>query len=315
MNKGRQPDFKLIKERVPIGMVLSHYGVLGRMKRRGNRLYGVCPIHGSGNNPTQFQVKLDKGLWYCFGDCHKGGSIIDLVSAMENVTVKRAAELISEWFESSENSLIFSPDTFKNRGNTNNKKKSPLHIRLKLEPEHTYLQKARGVSRETAELFGMGFCRHGMMAGRVAIPLHDEDGLLMGYCGRSVDGTGPKYLFPPGIKKGRILYNYHRAKEHLATTGLIVVEGFFDLFHLYQSAGLRNVVALMGSHASSYQLDMLCRASKVVLIMDGDRAGRAGGQEIGCALKDKAEIRVVLLPEGKEPENLKKAEIDEILRN
>lgn len=98
-------------------------------------------------------------------------------------------------------------------------------------------------------------------------------------------------------------------KDNLEIKTLVVVEGFFDLFHLRQTAEASNVVALMGSHASLYQLGLLSEAKKLVLIMDGDEAGRKGDEQIASALKDKTELHSIQLPDGKEPEHLMRSEM------
>jgi len=65
------------------------------------------------------------------------------------------------------------------------------------------------------------------MQGRIAIPIHDDQGRLVAYCGRALGADAPRYRFPGGFQKGQVLFNYHRARatsEHQ----VIVVEGFFD---------------------------------------------------------------------------------------
>ena len=73
------------------------------------------------------------------------------------------------------------------------------------------------------------------MAGRVVIPIHDENGFLVAYAGRSVDQTDPKYRFPPRFRKSLVLSNLHRAAAE--GKSVIVVEGFFDCLNVYE-AGL-----------------------------------------------------------------------------
>jgi hypothetical protein len=75
--------------------VLARYGI--ELKGRGRTLKGPCPIHG-GSNPTQFAVDVNKGLWHCFGDCNRGGSIIEFVAAMEQVQARDAALKLASWF-------------------------------------------------------------------------------------------------------------------------------------------------------------------------------------------------------------------------
>lgn len=78
-------------------MVLSRYGVLDQLKRVGSQLSGCCPIH-DGTNPKQFVVHLTSNNWHCFGDCNRGGGVINLVALKERITARSAAQLLAEWF-------------------------------------------------------------------------------------------------------------------------------------------------------------------------------------------------------------------------
>ncbi|MFO0367502.1 MAG: toprim domain-containing protein [Acidobacteriota bacterium] len=81
--------------------------------------------------------------------------------------------------------------------------------------------------------------------------------------------------------------------------GLLVVEGFFDCVRVYQS-GFRNVVALMGCTISPPQIRQLHRAcSSVVLLLDGDPAGRKGADAIARGLDGKVDVAIVQLPDGR----------------
>jgi CHC2 zinc finger len=77
--------------------VLERYGILGDLKRIGSQHFGACPIH-RGSNKKQFVCDLEKNLWRCFGDCNRGGSTIRLVSEIEHIEIRAAAELIASWF-------------------------------------------------------------------------------------------------------------------------------------------------------------------------------------------------------------------------
>lgn len=91
-------DFQQIRQ-MPLTAVLERYGLLGQMKRIGAQLFSSCPIHrGSGKNKKQFVVDPAKNVWKCFGDCNRGGSTIELVSAIERIESRAAAELIARWF-------------------------------------------------------------------------------------------------------------------------------------------------------------------------------------------------------------------------
>jgi DNA primase len=118
---------------------------------------------------------------------------------------------------------------------------APLDFELQsLDPKHPYLYE-RGFTDETIEHFGTGFCNRGMLKGRIAIPLHDPQGQLVGYAGRItrddlVSEKCPKYLFPgerdrKGIllefRKSLLLYNAHRIEKPV--DHLFVVEGLSSL--------------------------------------------------------------------------------------
>ena len=89
-------DFQQIK-RVPLAAVLEHYGILRDLRRVGAQHVGCCPIH-HGTNKKQFVCDFSKNLWRCFGDCDRGGSTFELVSAIEGIEIREAARIIADWF-------------------------------------------------------------------------------------------------------------------------------------------------------------------------------------------------------------------------
>ena len=95
----------------------------------------------------------------------------------------------------------------------------------------------------------------GFLAGRCVIPIRNEQGRLVAYAGRAVDGQEPKYRFPAGFRKSQVLFNLDRAIE-TGDNNAIVVEGFFDALKVHQ-AGHPAVVALMGSSFSQRQSELL----------------------------------------------------------
>ena len=70
----------------------------------------------------------------------------------------------------------------------------------------------------------------GIFSGRLVIPIHSHLGELGAYCGRAVNGSEPRYRFPPGFAT-EILFNFHRAAA-AEKAAVIVVEGFFDCLKL-----------------------------------------------------------------------------------
>ena len=78
-------------------MVLDHYGWVRELKGTGNTVRSTCPIH-NGSNDKQFVVNIRKNTWCCFGDCRRGGSILELVASYEKIAIREAAVRIASWF-------------------------------------------------------------------------------------------------------------------------------------------------------------------------------------------------------------------------
>src|ERR1044072_2333225 len=159
----------------------------------------------------------------------------------------------------------------------------PLPFNLKdIDPTHPYLI-GRRIPEKMAKEFGIGFFPgRGSMAGRVVIPIHDREGRLVAYAGRSIDDSEPKYKFPAGFKKSIELYNLNRVLTlgDEDRNGVIVVEGFFDCIQVYTS-GFPNVIGLMGSTLSETQENVLAENFReAILLLDGDEAGRAATEDI-----------------------------------
>lgn len=193
---------------------------------------------------------------------------------------------------------------------------------LKLKEDHLYLKK-RGLKKDTIEYFGLGYCERGLLKGRIAIPIHNEKGQLIAYAGRVVDDKeigveNPKYKIPANFKKSLVVFNLHRVIEESKQLPLelILVEGFFDCFKVWQ-AGFRNVVALMGNWMSEEQEALIVKTvgsqGKVTLILDGDKAGREGSEDIIKRLISQVYLKAIFLKEGQEPDNLKEEEIKKLL--
>lgn len=341
MPKNQFVDFKAIKSAITMEQVLQHYGLLDRFKKSGDSLSGPCPIH-KGTNPTQFRVSICKNIWNCFSECKNGGNTLDFISRMEDVSIHAAAIKAIEWFgldaeamsaksDEAEDSPSEEPksDTPKVPKPTLTKSaqvsekvapNTPLKFRLeKLEIDHPYLAE-RGLSPETIKEFGIGFCAKGMMAGRIAIPIQNQEGNVVAYAGRWLGeptGDVPKYKLPPGFRKSLELFNVDRAIKESGDTPLVIVEGFFGCMNLHQH-GCRKVVALMGSSMSSEQEELIRKYtnqnSRILLMLDEDEAGRAGRENIAFRLSKFVWVKVhAFEKENQQPENLSAEEVAAII--
>jgi DNA primase len=325
-------DFREIKKQVGIEAVLSHYNV---QLRRVNQhsLRGACPLptHTSETSKDSFSVHTGKNIWACQStSCaatrqgRKGGNVLDFVSIMANCSIRDAALTLHEWFVHSPSP---SPTTGKgteakdklvsetDSGADVDDKNKPLTFTLNgIDHTHPYLRQ-RGITEETAKTFGVGFFPgRGSMSGRAVIPIHNDRGELVAYAGRSIDATEPKYKLPAGFKKSAEVFNLHRvlglAKE--VHEQVIVCEGFFDCIKVHQ-AGLPAVVGLMGSSLSDAQENFLQKFGHVILFLDGDEAGREAARSIASRLINQTFVRVINLPDGKQPDQLSSDEIKVIL--
>ena len=156
--------------------------------------------------------------------------------------------------------------------------------------------------------------------GRIMFPLADQRGRVLGFGARSMrDEQGPKYLnSAEGLvyHKGSQLFGLHLARPAAAKSGTIVlVEGYVDALALHQ-AGVENVVALMGTALTDEQASQLDRAAGTLLLaLDADKAGQKAMLRAGeIAAGRNIELRVVDMPQGKDPGDLLKEEGEERLR-
>ena len=136
---------------------------------------------------------------------------------------------------------------------------------------------------------------------------------MVAYCGRALDGTQPRYRFPSGFAKSEIVFNLHRA----ATTcrqEAVVVEGFCDCLKVRQ-AGTPAVVALMGATLYDAQQRALLRHFRsLILMLDGDSAGRCSTATMTAQLRPHVSVHVIHLPEPVQPDQLTTEALREILQ-
>jgi DNA primase len=315
-------NFAEIRAKVPLEQVLTTLYGLTDFKRQDDRLFGKCPVHG-GDNPRAFHADLGKNLWHCFTGCKKGGNAIDFVAAVDGCTVRDAALKLKRLFlDGNDAPPTVAPPAPQKAGDTppsggverkppRDKKdvdpNPPISVSLVLRYDHPHLAEERKLSDATCRHFGVGYCNRGIMAGLIAIPIHDEAGQLVAFAGRRLRPSDArelgKYKLPKGFKKERVLYNLHRALPEARLHGLILVEGFFTVLKLYE-AGFLNVAAVMGSDLSDYQAEFVADLPAVTLLFDGNDAGWKGAQAAEQKLAGRVPTRLVHLPDGLEPDDL-----------
>lgn len=300
-------EFAAIKRAVPLVAVLEHYRI-NELRRSGrDQLRGRCPLHGGEGRET-FHVNTAEQVFHCFS-CGAGGSVLDLVAKVEGCGLREAAQKLSVWQSVPGNVVRPQKTTVTKK----TRSVPPLRFRLRgVDVRHPYLA-SRGISEATAREFGIGFyAGPGLMSQRLVIPLDDEAGRLVGYCGRSLNGSEPRYKFPASFAKSQVLFNLHRATATRQST-VIVVEGFFDCLKVYQ-AGFSSVVALMGSALYEPQHRLLSqRFRQVVLMLDGDAPGRRAAAVVSERLSADCSVHIVQLADSSQPDQLPEQVLQELL--
>lgn len=146
---------------------------------------------------------------------------------------------------------------------------------------------------------------------RLMIPIADSQGRVIGFGGRSLDNSEPKYLNSPEtvlFEKGKNLFGLDRAKQAIQKQDkAIIVEGYFDVIAL-QAAGITNTVAALGTALSSAQVKLLLRfteSKQIIFNFDADKAGikatqRAIAEIEPLVYSGQVNLRILNLPAGKD---------------
>ena len=298
-----------VKQRLDIVDVVSQY--VPSLQKAGRNYKALCPFHTE--KTPSFVVFPDRQSWRCFGACATGGDIFTFVMQREQTgfsdTLKqlaqRAGVSVPERQVREEHQALFQV----------NEAAATFFQELLHAPRgasaREYLEQ-RGVDREAMDRFQLGLSpvagdellKHlkalgssdaqavdaglaaggdegpvrGRFRGRLMIPIRDDRANLVGFGGRSLDGSDPKYLNSPRtpvFDKGRILYAFHLARQSIKQTGEgVVVEGYMDAIAAHRH-GFDNVVASMGTAVTEAQVRLLVAAGqRFVLALDPDAAGQ-----------------------------------------
>ncbi len=328
-----------VKARLNVVDVVSNYVPL---TQSGQVFKARCPFHTE--RTPSFVVNPERGSWHCFGACSEGGDAIGFVMKAENQSFSEALRTLAArvgvplptprqqaqmdpLLRANEEAMRF----FQRR----------LHSPDGAEAL-AYLQD-RGVAGETAAAFGLGLSPDGrdelkvhlagqgfteeqlqraglvtrpqqggsrdLFQGRLMFPIRDAEGKAVGFGGRSLDGSQPKYLNTPQtpvFDKSALLWGLDAAHEKIKLLGEgVVVEGYMDALMAHQH-GYTNVVASMGTALTSRQVAALRGlADTFVLALDPDAAGQeAAMRSLKTSWANVPDVRIALLPEGKDPDEL-----------
>ena len=318
-----------------------------RLTKKGNSWWGCCPFH-SEKTPS-FHVVPDRQMYKCFG-CGKGGGAINYVMELENLPFRDAVAVLAQRAGMQMPEIGSSSPGARERRNKIleiNKQAARTFHRWLNGPEGirglSYLQ-ARGLSKGVLVNFGLGFApdswnglitamaalgydkRDLLDAGlavsskdgriydrfrnRVIFPIIDVRGDVIGFGGRVMDDSTPKYLNSPDTpvyNKSRNLFALNRAKTSKAGR-VILTEGYMDTISLHQ-AGFDSAVASLGTALTEEHGQLLSRYFKeAVIAYDSDGAGVAAAQG-AIPLLEKAglKVKVLRMQGAKDPDEFIKA--------
>ncbi|WP_251317043.1 DNA primase [Flintibacter muris] len=317
-----------------------------RLTKKGSSYWGCCPFH-SEKTPS-FHVVPDRQMYKCFG-CGKGGGAINYVMELENLPFKDAVAVLAQRVGMQVPEFGSSPGARERREKIleMNKQAARVFHRWLNGPEGAqglqYLQ-SRGLSKRTLTNFGLGFApnrwdglitelssqgydkRDLLDAGlavsskdgriydrfrnRVMFPIIDVRGGVIGFGGRVMDDSTPKYLNSPDTpvyNKSRNVFALNIAKTSKAGR-VILTEGYMDTISLHQ-AGFDSAVASLGTALTEEHGQLLSRYFKeAVIAYDGDGAGvKAAQRAIPILEKAGLKVKVLRVQGAKDPDELIKS--------
>lgn len=321
------------------------------LKKTGSNFVACCPFH-SEKTPS-FSVNREKQFYYCFGCGASGNAIgflinydhLQFVEAVEDLASQQGMEVPRESgsdYDAKQVDLLHSVYAL-------NAKVAAFYAK-QLSSQHRcqraieYLQR-RGMAGQTAKTFSIGYAPAGwrelcqrfdkellMNAGlakknenadcydrfrdRIIFPIRDRRGRVVGFGGRALDDSTPKYLNSPEtpvFRKGEEVYGLYEMLEQVSKPQrILLVEGYMDVIMLAQH-GFAYAVATLGTATSKNHLAQLFRfCPELVFCFDGDNAGsKAAWRAVETALpllRDGRSVRVLFLPDGQDPDSLVRCE-------
>lgn len=327
-----------IRRSVNIVDVVSDYIPV---EQKGRNYFALCPFHDD-HNPSM-SISPDKQIYTCFV-CGAHGNVFNFVMDYEHVSFIDAVKMIgrrvgvnidlpTHYKKPKEKGLedLYNIYDIANKFYQNN-------LSTKEGSDAREYLSNRDFKEDVIKEFGIGLSLNNKLSSmllkkydkdilirsgicnesggnifdafteRIMFPLWDIDGNVVGFSGRIYKTKdSSKYVNSKEsdiFKKGKLIYNYHRAKEEVRKKKFVlVVEGFMDVIALYK-VGIKNVVAMMGTAVTNEQANLLKRLStNIFLCFDGDSAGNMATMSCANELtKVGITPKVIRLPENLDPD-------------
>lgn len=322
-----------IRNKTDIVDVVSRYV---NLTKRGKNYIGVCPFHD--DHSPSMSVSPEKQIYTCFS-CGASGNVFTFVSDFEKVSFGEAVRLLGEKIGISvlgnTRANEVKDEYFDIYDSANRFYQNSLFTNLGKNAME-YLKK-RDIDRDTIKKFGIGLSiqkvslteylknkgyqvnklidigltndnGNDIFVSRIMFPIYDLSGNTVAFSGRIYNTKdNSKYINTKEtdkFKKGKLLYNYHNAKEHLKKNDtVIIMEGQMDVIRA-STIGIDNCIATMGTAMTKEHKTIIRNmANNVVLCFDGDSAGEKATNSAIELLSDTGiNIKVVRLPNGMDPD-------------
>lgn len=299
---------------LPVSEVLQKDGAA--LKKVGREFVTQCLWHDD-RNPS-LTVSDDKGFVFCHVCQHKDDGI-GFVAQRHGLNFAEACERIADSNAITIEKVDEDPkEVAKNKAAKAKAYQlvtdSQIRYRkgLAAKPESVRFIQSRNILPETSREFGIGYDE---TQKRITIPISDHLGKYVGFTARTIlPDAKPKYKNTENnlvFNKNEIVFNENKASEHIRSKDeCVFVEGHLDVVSLWQ-AGVKNVVALQGTATPSERIlkRLMRKTNRFVLCMDSDAGGiKAIGRFLNSVqdytLKGELEVRVAVLPDGMDPDDL-----------
>ncbi len=322
-----------IRNKTDIVDVISKYV---NLTKKGKNYFGICPFHD--DHSPSMSVSPDKQIYTCFS-CGASGNVFTFVADYEKISFHEAVRLLGEKVGIEVGGSITSDakkdDYFDIYNIANKFYQNSLFTNLGKNAIE-YLEK-RNIDKETIKKFGIGLSiqkvsltdylvnkkynidklidcgitndnGHDIFINRIMFPIYDLNGNPVAFSGRIYNTRDTaKYVNTKEtdkFKKGKILYNYHIAKEQLKKNdSIIIMEGQMDVIRA-STIGINNCIATMGTALTKDHKNIIRNmANTIILCFDGDSAGEKATISAIELLEDTdANIKIVRLPDNMDPD-------------
>ncbi|MDD4047149.1 MAG: DNA primase [Tissierellia bacterium] len=330
------------------------------LKKAGANYSTNCPFHKE--KTPSFIVSPDKQMFHCFG-CGESGDGISFLTKYKNYTFVEAAEYLANRAgivleEINSSKININKQTVDMLYKINRDTAAYFYKNLRKYPHVIEYLSSRNIKSNVIKLFGIGYANgewdnllnylknegyseedilktgliiknknnntyYDRFRNRVIFPIFDVNKRIIGFGGRVIDDSMPKYLNSPEsliFNKGYNLYGIHLARESVRNNSFILVEGYMDVIKMHVH-GYTTAVAALGTSFTENQVKLLKRYSKSFYIaFDSDEAGqKASLKAINMLKKNNLKAKIIIMKDAKDPDEylnkFGKASFDKLIEN